>query len=290
MRKLRTILVTGANGQLGFELNRVSAAYPWFNFIFADRDTLNIADPNEVFSFFNQYKLDVVINCAAYTAVDKAESEPDIAYAVNSRGVAHLVEQCKRQASDFIHISTDFVFDGLTDVPYLETAATNPLSVYGKSKLEGENAALSYTRTYVIRTSWVYSEHGKNFVKTMLRLSKEKNELRVVNDQFGSPTYAADLADAILRIVTATPRITQPEIFHYSNRGIITWYEFAKTILSLSNIQIPVIPITTAEYPTPAKRPGFSVLDTTKITNRFALTIPDWKSSLKTCIARLQSI
>lgn len=287
MKKMHTILITGANGQVGFELRQLTATYHWFNFILADRETLDITNQSELASFFNQYKIDTVINCAAYTAVDKAESEPQAAFAINSNAVLNLTEQCKRQSSNLIHISTDFVFDGTSNVPYEESATTNPLSVYGKSKLEGEIAALSYPHSLVIRTSWVYSEHGKNFVKTMLRLSKEKNELRVVNDQLGSPTYAADLADAVLRIITSSPKISQPEIFHYCNKGVITWYDFAKAILAYSHCNTPIIPIETTDYPTPAQRPKYSALNTNKIAARYSLSIPEWSNSLKNCLSRI---
>jgi dTDP-4-dehydrorhamnose reductase len=219
--------------------------------------------------------------------VDKAETEQKVAYEINAYGVKLLAEWCATQEANLFHISTDFVFDGEATIPYTEESSTNPLSVYGKSKLEGETAALAYKKSYVIRTSWVYSSHGKNFVKTMLRLASEKPEIRVVNDQWGCPTYAADLADVLLNMATLTISIKQSEIFHYCNNGAITWYDFAKKIIQLSNISTPVIPISTIEYPTPASRPKYSVLDTNKIKNRFNLTIPSWQNSLSRCLHKI---
>ncbi len=289
MRKLQTILVTGANGQLGFEISILEHHYPWLNFVFADRQMLDITDRNSIASLFNKYKFTTVINCAAYTAVDKAESEPEIAFNINAKAVELLAEYCAVQKANLFHISTDFVFDGTASEPYSELSLTNPLSVYGRSKLEGEKAALSYERSYVFRTSWVYSSHGKNFVKTMLRLASEKPELRVVNDQRGCPTYAADLADALLKIATTTITVQQSALFHYCNQGAITWFDFAQKILQFKKIKKPVTPILTSEFPTPAVRPKYSVLDTTQIRSRFNLTIPQWQDSLLRCLNKIST-
>lgn len=287
MRKLQNILVTGANGQLGFEIAKLSDTYPWLNLIFTDRSTLDITNKKSIASIFNRYRFNTVINCAAYTAVDKAETDTEMAYAINGKAVSMLASFCEIQEANLFHISTDFVFDGTTNEPYKEDAATNPLSVYGLSKLEGEKAALSYQRAYVFRTSWVYSTHGKNFVKTMLRLASEKPELRVVNDQFGSPTYAHDLAEALLKIATQTIHINEPSIYHYCNQGAITWFDFAKKILELKHSKTPIIPIGTSAFPTPARRPSYSVLNTDKIKQHFNLIIPNWQSSLAQCLKNL---
>ena len=234
-----------------------------------------------------------MINCAAYTAVDKAEEQQELANQVNHLAVKQLAEIAKEQKTKLIHISTDYIFDGEASHSYTETAETNPINIYGKTKLAGEKAiqAIMSTNAIIIRASWVYSEYGNNFVDTMLRLSKEQNKLNVVNDQIGSPTYATDLANTILKIINnkdyqAKDQAT--EVYHYTNKGKISWYEFAKEIFELSDIRCTVKPITTKQYPTPAKRPKNTLMNKDKITKTFSMDIPNWKESLNTCIAILK--
>lgn len=287
---LPTILVTGANGQLGSELRVLSTSYPTYNFLFVTRNELEISDAIAVKKYFDTHTIDHCINCAAYTAVDKAETEKDIAFKVNADAVGYLAKACEKHQAQLIHISTDYVFDGTATEPIEENEHVNPLGVYGMSKLRGEQLAISnLENTIIIRTSWVYSSFGNNFVKTMLRLMKEKESINVVSDQRGCPTYAADLAEAILQIVLKTndQRPTTHGIFNYSNSGIINWYEFALTIKELSGSKCIVHPIPTSQYPTPAKRPQYSVLDTSKIRQTFGIPIPEWKESLKKCLAIL---
>jgi dTDP-4-dehydrorhamnose reductase len=282
------IVVTGANGQLGMELRELSASYPEYDFIFLSRNELPIENAGKVKLFFEKNRLQVCINCAAYTAVDKAESEREEAFLINSDAVGSLASVCKDHNTRLIHISTDYVFDGIASVPYKEDAPTNPQSVYGASKLEGERLALHYnSETIIIRTSWVYSSYGKNFVKTMHRLMNEKEEINVVNDQYGSPTYAADLAETILQIVRKLT--THGGIYHYSNDGTISWYDFALAIKELIGSSCRINSITTDQYPTPAKRPLYSVLDKTKIRQTFGITLKDWKQSLNDCIKKIKN-
>ncbi len=281
----KTVLVTGANGQVGQELNVIHASYPDFDFLFTTRKELDIVNAESVNNFFSSHKIDIVINCAAYTAVDKAESDKENAQKVNAEAVKELVKACGKSSALLIHISTDFVFDGTKSSPYKESDNTNPLGVYGATKLEGEKEALKYRNSIVVRTSWVYSSFGHNFVKTMLRLGKEKPELRVVNDQQGSPTYAKDLAEALLYIASNYSANNLQQVYHYSNEGAITWFEFARTILELSHIETPVHPITTAQFPTPAKRPSYSVMDKGKILEAFpGIPFKNWKTSLAECL------
>jgi dTDP-4-dehydrorhamnose reductase len=281
------ILVTGANGQLGKELKQLSSSFTQFEFQFLSREDLPIHHFELVRNFFSVYHPDYLINCAAYTAVDRAESEKELAFQVNGEAVGVLAAVCKEKNCRFIHISTDYVFDGTATTPYKEDHPTNPQSVYGASKLEGEQQAFRFNPdSILIRTSWVYSEFGKNFVKTMLKLMQEREELNVVSDQVGSPTYAADLAAAILHIISSGK--WEAGIYHYSNEGVISWYDFAVAIneLSVSNCKVNAIP--TSAYPTPAKRPAYSVLDKSKIMATFHLLIPGWKKSLATCLERLK--
>jgi dTDP-4-dehydrorhamnose reductase len=281
------ILVTGSNGQLGKELKQLAAAWPQYEFIFLGREDLPIHHFEMVRQYFSVYHPAYLINCAAYTAVDRAEQEKDLAMQVNGEAVGVLAAVCKENNCRFIHISTDYVFDGTATSPYREDAATNPQSVYGASKLEGEKQALLLNReSVIIRTSWVYSEFGKNFVKTMLKLMQERQEVKVVNDQIGSPTYAADLAAAILQIIASAE--WKPGIYHYSNEGIISWYDFAVAIKEMTGANCQVQPISTADYPTAAKRPAYSVLDTTKIQRTCSIKLKDWKESLSVCLARLR--
>lgn len=281
-----TIMVSGANGQLGKELQRLAAEATGFHFIFLSRDELPVEDANRLSEQFRKYQPDYYINCAAYTAVDKAESEPELAFQVNAEAVGTMATRCHEYNTRFIHISTDYVFNGEASQPYTEEAPVNPQSVYGASKLKGEELALEHNPSAVIiRTSWVYSEFGKNFLKTMLRLFKEKDEIGVVNDQWGSPTYAGDLAMAIVDIIKSGK--WEPGIYHYCNEGIISWYEFASWIKESTGAACTINPITTVQYPTPAKRPAYSALDTNKIRKRYGLQTKDWKQSVTICLRRV---
>lgn len=281
-----TILVTGSNGQLGKELQQLADAYPQYKFVFASREDLKLHHFPLVENFFLATKPKFCINCAAYTAVDKAESEKDMAMLVNGEAVGHLAAICKKYQTKLIHVSTDYVFDGESETPYKEDDATNPMNVYGASKLLGEQLCIKENdEAIVIRTSWVYSSFGHNFVKTMLRLMSERNEINVVNDQIGSPTYAADLAKVILQIIGSNN--WHPGNYHYSNDGKISWYEFAVAIKELTGSNCRINPIPTAAYPTPAKRPHYSLLDKEKIKTVFQISVPNWKDSLKKCIAAI---
>lgn len=281
------ILVTGANGQLGKELRQLESSFPQYEFVFLSREDLPIHHFELVRNFFKGYHPRYLINCAAYTAVDKAESEKDLAFQVNGESTGVLAAVCKEFNTGFIHISTDYVFDGTASSPYKTDAATNPQSVYGASKLEGEKQALQFNPdSIIIRTSWVYSEFGKNFVKTMLKLMSERESLNVVCDQVGSPTYAADLAAAIMKIISSGQ--WNPGIYHFSNEGEINWYDFAVAIKELSGSSCTINPIPTSQYPTPAKRPAYSVLDKSKIVSVFNISLKDWKISLATCLSVLK--
>lgn len=283
------ILVTGANGQVGMSLRTLSAVYPAFDFVFLTKDELPIHRFELVSQYFDVVKPAYCINAAAYTAVDKAETDKEAAFLVNGDAVGVLASACAKYGTKFIHISTDYVFDGTSPEPYKEDTRTNPVNAYGVSKLRGEALCLFYNPdAVIIRTAWVYSEHGNNFVKTMLRLMKERPAINVVSDQVGAPTYAEDLAKAMLSIVSAEGTGWAPGIYHYSNQGRISWYDFAVAIKELSGSTCAVNPIPTAQYPTPAKRPSFSLLDTHKIQATYQLTIPEWKDSLQRCLQRLQ--
>lgn len=282
------ILVTGSNGQLGKELKQIADRYPQYKFVFASREDLKLHHFGLVDNFFLAAKPQYCINCAAYTAVDKAESEQDMAMLVNGEAVGHLAAVCKRYQTKFIHISTDYVFDGNSETPYKEDDTTGPINTYGVSKLMGEKLCMQENENAIIlRTSWVYSSFGHNFVKTMMRLMHERNELNVVSDQIGSPTYAADLANAILKIISSGK--WERGIYHYSNEGKVSWYEFAQAIKELSGSQAVIHPILTAEYPTPAKRPRFSLLNKEKIKTIYQLQVPDWKESLVKCMREIEA-
>jgi len=288
----KSILVTGSNGQLGSSIKDLVLEYPDAQFAFVDREDLDLSRSENIESFFSNNQYDVIINCAAYTAVDKAESEPELANQINHLAVKQLSEIAKQQGITLIHVSTDYVFDGQGYKPYIESDTVNPQSVYGETKLKGEQAFLEVNPTgCIIRTSWVYSEYGNNFVKTMRRLGKERDALGVIFDQIGSPTYAGDLAKAILASVefdTIIQLEKENKVFHFSNEGVCSWYDFAKTIFELSEIQCDVNPIETKDYLTPATRPHYSLLNKAKIKQTFELSIPYWKDSLQTCIKRLQ--
>ena len=285
----KTILVTGSGGQLGMEIWKLSDQYPSYKFLFTTKDDLPIDNFDLVKNFFEQQQIDHCINCAAYTAVDKAESEKEKAFLINADAAGNLATICKAHQAQFIHISTDYVFDGTSSIPYKEDDKISPINVYGASKLRGEELVLNHNPSAVIiRTSWVYSSFGNNFVKTMLRLMKEKESINVVSDQFGSPTYAADIAGVIMTIVNnEEDDHSHQGIFNYCNEGITTWYEFAKAIKKYSKTKCTINPLASSQYPTPAKRPHYSVLDTAKIKETFGIVIPKWKESLEKCLSFL---
>ena len=281
------ILVTGSMGQLGSEIKELSSNYN-YNFFFTKRDDIDITSKESIKEFCQTNSINVIINCAAYTAVDKAESDMENADLVNRKAVKKLSIIAKELDIKLIHISTDYVFDGKNFKPYVEEFQTNPQSVYGKTKLDGENEMkdINPLNSIIIRTSWVYSYYGNNFVKTMLRLAKEKEELGVIFDQIGTPTYAAHLAIAILDII---PQIenSKVEIYNYSNEGVLSWYDFAKEIMKMAKLNCKINPIETYQYPTPAKRPHFSLLNKSKIKQKFNIEIPYWKDGLDDCLKRL---
>ena len=281
------ILVTGYKGQLGSELKVLAEVNKKHSFIFVDVDDLDITDKGAVISFFNSNNFDYCINSAAYTAVDKAEEDKENAEKVNAIGPANLAEACKISDTTFIHVSTDFVFDGNKNVSYSEYDETNPINVYGETKLKGESLIQEKLEEYfILRTSWLYSTFGNNFVKTMQRLGRERNNLGIIVDQIGTPTYARDLAKAIMTIVYTEN--TNYGVYHYSNEGVASWYDFAKAIFEYSNIEVKLNPIPTSQYPTPAKRPSFSVMDKSKIKENIKIIIPHWTDSLKECITLLK--
>ncbi|ANH81531.1 dTDP-4-dehydrorhamnose reductase [Niabella ginsenosidivorans] len=283
------IFVTGSSGQLGSELQTMAALYPDFLFEFTTQKEVSITDATAVNQLMNRLQPDYCINCAAYTAVDKAEEagEALIAEKVNADAAGILARACRQHGTKLIHLSTDYVFDGTATSPYLPGAPTRPVSVYGKTKLKGEQLAASNTDAVIIRTAWVYSAFGKNFVKTMIRLMTEKSSINVVSDQYGSPTYANDLAKAILDVIASGNWV--PGIYHYTNEGVISWYDFAVAIKELIRSSCTVNAIPTSAYPTPAKRPAYSVLDKTSFKDTFRIEIPYWESSLKKCIEILMN-
>ncbi len=278
------ILVTGSNGQLGSEIKAISSNYS-YNFFFTDRNNIDITSKDNIKEFCKTNNINAIINCAAYTAVDKAESDVENADLINRKAVKKLALVSEELKIKLIHISTDYVFDGKNFKPYCEEYKTNPQGVYGKTKLDGENELLDINpfNSIIIRTSWVYSYYGNNFVKTMLRLGAEKEFLGVIFDQVGTPTYARDLAKAILDIL---PKIENQkvEIYNYSNEGVLSWYDFAKEIMRMAKLDCKVNPIETFQYPTPAKRPHFSLLNKSKIKSTFSIEIPYWKDSLDECL------
>jgi dTDP-4-dehydrorhamnose reductase len=306
MKEIKTILITGCNGQLGkciqdivkeaenrkqnIETSLTGSPYqltalnnlPNYNFLFTDIDELDITDINAVKTFVHQNNIDCIVNAAAYTNVDQAESEPDLAFEINADGVWNLAHICMEQHVFLIHISTDYVFDGKSTTPYKTNAAPHPVSVYGASKLKGEKAIFfEQIPAVIIRTSWLYSKYGHNFMNTMLRLGKEKEEVFVVDDQYGAPTHARNLAEVILQIVHQADKISKPCIYHYANEGVTTWYCFAQKILEFAQLPCKVHPVSTAGYPTAAKRPAYSVFDVSKIKKQFQIQIPHWIESLQ---------
>jgi dTDP-4-dehydrorhamnose reductase len=280
------ILIIGSKGQLGNEFQELAKEYPFFQFSFYDVAEMDIVNKELVNSGIKELQPQYLINCAAYTAVDKAETDKELAYAINSHAVQNLAFACSENNVKFIHISTDYVFDGEASEPYTENSPTNPSNIYGISKLQGEKEAINGNKdVIIIRTAWVYSVHGNNFVKTMLRLMRTKPEINIVADQYGSPTYAHDLANVIMEIISKGKWV--PGVYHFTNEGIITWFDFASEIKNLSNLSCIIHPINTAQYPTPAKRPKYSVLDKTKIQQTFSIKLKNWKESLKNCLNKM---
>lgn len=286
------VLVTGSGGQLGSEIQYLAERQSEVEFRFHDSKTLDITNSKQLQAEIVGFNPTFFINCAAYTAVDKAEDEPQKAMAVNAEAVGDMARLCKDYGVTLIHISTDYVFDGTGSMPYLPTDVCSPIGSYGKSKRQGELEILSKeVNAFIIRTSWVYSSYGKNFLKTMLKLGKERSELKVVADQFGSPTYAADLARALVYIALNRFQPKGTEIYHYCNEGICSWNEFAAEIMTVAGLNCDVAPIATADYPTRAARPGYSVLDTHSLQERFeGIDLPNWKDALKKCYARLTEV
>jgi dTDP-4-dehydrorhamnose reductase len=286
-----SILITGAAGQLGNEIKVVSKNYYGYDFIFTDADTLDITDPVQTSEFIGKNRPDWIINCAAYNFVDKAESEPEAARLINSLAVKNIVDAIKGSECRFIHVSTDYVYGGTANIPYNELSPANPLSAYGSSKLEGEKHALIHHGSMIIRTSWLYSSFGNNFVKTILRHAKEKESLSVVFDQAGTPTYAADLAEAIMHIVSSVIRnhfALNAGIYNYSNEGVCSWFDFATAIVSEGALNCRIEPCLSKDYPSAAVRPAYSVMDKTKIKEAYDLSIPHWSASLKKCMKLLK--
>jgi dTDP-4-dehydrorhamnose reductase len=285
---MSNILVTGSKGQLGSELKDFESKFKQYAFYFTDSNRLDITDHEKVKSYCIENEIEIIINCAAYTAVDKAESDVELCDAINHLAVRNFAEIAKAHNIQLIQISTDYVFDGTNHRPYLEIDLPNPQSVYGKTKLDGEEAIkkINPENSIIIRTSWVYSNYGSNFVKTMLRLGKEREDLNVVADQLGTPAFARDLAKVILEIIPQLKN-KQVEVYHFSNEGVCSWYDFAKAIFELSKISVKVKPIETSQYPTPAKRPYYSVLNKSKIKEQFNLEVTYWKDSLKFCLEKL---
>ena len=285
---MTNILVTGSKGQLGSELQALSKEYE-YNFFFTDRSTLDITNKADIEAFVNLHDIHLIINAAAYTAVDKAESDEQMANKINHLALEYLATIAKEKNIKLIHVSTDYVFDGKNYKPYNEDDITNPNGVYGQTKLDGEKALQSINpqNSIIIRTAWVYSSFGANFVKTMLRLGKEKVSLGVIFDQVGTPTYARDLAKVILDII---PKIKNEsvEIYHYTNEGVLSWYDFAKEIMRMAKLDCQINPIETKAYPTPATRPHFSLLNKSKIKEEFGIIIPYWKDSLDECLKIMQ--
>ena len=286
------LLITGAYGQLGNEIKVLSENYREWEFIFTDIDSLDITDKDAVINFFNSTNPDFVINCAAYTAVDKAETDMETANRINAVAPGILASAAKQIGTKMIHISTDYVFGGKAFRPLTETDEVNPEGVYAKTKLAGEqNCMNEQCDLIIIRTSWLYSTFGNNFVKTMLKLGRERNSLNVVFDQIGTPTYAADLAETIMNIILISekePKKFVPGVYHYSNEGVASWYDFSKAIFEISGIDCKVFPVLSEAFSTPAKRPEYSVLDKSKIKNTFGLYIPFWRDSLKVCIDKMK--
>jgi len=285
---MQNILIIGSNGQLGSEIREEIALFPDLKGHFYDLPEIDITDPTSVASKIKEHAINIMINCAAYTAVDQAEDDSDTAFLINRHGSEVLARLCKKYDLKLIHISTDYVFNGSACIPYKETDTTDPIGIYGKSKLAGEEVIRKINRAHlIIRTAWLYSSYGNNFVKTMLRLGREKDTIRVISDQVGSPTYARDLARVILTIINQDSTKIKGQIYHFTNEGVCSWYDFARAIMEIKNLQCRVQPIATKDYPTPAARPHYSVLDLAKIKADWGLEIPYWRDSLTECLAKL---
>jgi dTDP-4-dehydrorhamnose reductase len=281
------VAVTGSSGQLGAEFIRIAGDHPRFHFTFLTREVFPLDQEDIMIEWLKRNPVDIFIHCAAYTAVDKAETEKEKAFRINSSAPGLIASILSEKKAKLIYISTDYVFDGNSVTPLTEEAKTNPINIYGASKLEGERLVIQNNpMTQVIRTSWVYSDHGNNFVKTMIRLMKERNSINVVDDQFGSPTYAGDLAAAIMQMLETNHFI--PGIYHYSNEGETNWFSFAQEIKKKTDSHCLVLPIPSSGFPTPAKRPAYSLLDKSKIKKDYGLHIPEWRSSLAVCIDLLK--
>lgn len=286
---MNNIIVFGASGQLGTCLQKVASQKEIKNLIFLPEQEADILDEPKLKTVFETYKPTYIINCAAYTAVDKAEDDVEMARKINKVGAKNLAQNCKIYDAKMVHVSTDFVFEGNHPNLLVETDTAQPINIYGLTKLEGEqDIEAILPQHFIIRTSWLYSEYGNNFVKTMLKLGADRDELKIIADQIGTPTYAIDLADAILTIITSQQE--NYGIYHYSNEGVTSWYDFAKGIFNISKTDVKVLPIRTSEYPTKATRPLFSVMDKTKIKNTFNLEIPYWRDSLIKCIDNLNNL
>jgi dTDP-4-dehydrorhamnose reductase len=285
------ILITGADGQLGNELRVVSKNYYGYDFVFTDVSTLDITDPEKTRDFINQTKPDWIVNCAAYNLVDKAEEEPDQALLINGIAVKNITEVIKGTECRFIHVSTDYVYDGKACTPYNENIQAAPVSAYGRSKLAGEKYALQHPGSMIIRTAWLYSSFGKNFVKTIIKNATEKESLKVVYDQVGAPTYAADLAEAIMNIISGVIRnqiAMNSGVYNYSNEGVCSWYDFACEIVNVTGLNCEIFPVLSSEFKQIATRPSYSVMDKSKIKENYGLTIPHWRTSLIKCIKLLK--
>lgn len=282
---IHRILVTGANGQLGWELSRLSTSYPKYQFIFVDRTIVDLSKPETIQAVLEKHQPDAIINTAAYTAVDKAETEKELAYTVNAKSVEMMSAYAASKNIPFISFSTDYVFTGTATEPYTTNTSIAPLNFYGSTKADGESLAIAANpNAIIIRTSWVFSSHGNNFVKTMMRLMKERDSLNVVADQKGRPTYAKDLAIATMKMIEAIDVGKNIKgIYHFANQGETTWFDFAKKIQATAGLTCDVNPIQTADFPTPAKRPAYSVLDTSKIEKDLGIQIPHWETALQSC-------
>lgn len=288
---MATILITGSQGQLGNEIKVVSKNFYGYDFIYTDIDTLNLTDPEQTAGYITKTNPDWIINCAAYNLVDKAESEPEKAMLVNAEAVKNITDAIKGSETKFIHISSDYVYDGESNTPYNESSPVNPVSAYGRSKLAGEKYALQYPGSMIIRTSWLYSSFGTNFVKTILRHAGEKESLNVVFDQIGTPTYAADLAGMIMTIISGVIRnqiALNAGIYNYSNEGVCTWFDFATEIILEAGLSCKIYPVLTKDYKLPANRPVYSVMDKTKIKDNYNISVPHWRQSLKRCMLLLK--
>ena len=285
---MTTILITGSKGQLGNEMQQAAVRFPQYTFIYTDVDELDICNKEALDAFVKANGVNIIVNCAAYTAVDKAEEDVELCYKINADAVRNIGEVATANGAKVIHVSTDYVFDGTNHVPYAEEQAVCPATVYGKSKLAGEDALLeTCSQSVILRTAWLYSSFGNNFVKTMMKLGTERDSLTVIFDQIGSPTYAADLAEAILQIISHETFV--PGIYHFSDEGVCSWYDFTKTIHRIAGISCDVKPIETKDYPAKTPRPHYSVLNKAKIKSTYGITIPHWEESLEKCIELLKA-